>query len=106
MPKTAVSLAMALHELCTNAVKYGALSSAAGTVLVSWHVEGPEDAPSLFLQWQEKGGPRVSRPEKRGFGSRMVERALAAELGGIVTIEFPPEGVVCTIKAPIVSGAS
>jgi PAS domain S-box-containing protein len=96
-PKTAVSLALALHELATNAAKYGALSVPDGRVAVCWQVgEG-----RLLLAWRESGGPAVTAPATRGFGSRMLERGLAAELGGSVRIDFRPEGVVCTIEAPL-----
>lgn len=96
-PKTGVSLAMAVHELATNAVKYGALSTPGGSVQVSWGtVNG-----YLSLSWRETGGPVVKRPARRGFGSRMIERGLAAELGGRVHIDFAPEGVVCSVNAPL-----
>ena len=99
-PKTAVTIAMALHELCTNATKYGALSNAEGRVSVTWRVE-PDGEPRLRLTWRESGGPPVSPPERRGFGSRMIERALAAELQGQVRLDFRPEGLVCEIDAPL-----
>jgi len=96
-PKTAVSLAMAVHELATNALKYGGLSVREGSVSVRWTIgEG-----RLRLEWREDGGPAVETPKHRGFGTRMIERALAAELGGDVRIDFRPEGVVCTIDAPL-----
>jgi two-component sensor histidine kinase len=94
-PKTAVALALAMHELGTNAAKYGALSVAEGRVCVIWSVEGDR----LSLQWQEQGGPPVREPASRGFGTRMIERALAAEFGGKARIEFPPDGVVCRLEA-------
>jgi PAS domain S-box-containing protein len=96
-PKTAVSLAMAVHELATNALKYGGLSVPEGTVEVRWHAENAR----LKLVWRERGGPRVSPPERRGFGTRMIERGLAAELGGEVKIDFRPQGIVCTVDAPL-----
>ncbi len=96
-PKTAVSLALALHELATNALKHGALSAPSGRVGVSWRVENQR----LLLVWRETGGPQVSPPSSRGFGSRMIERGLSAELGGDVRIDFRPEGVVCTVDAPL-----
>ena len=100
-PKTAVSLALALHELATNAVKYGGLSNNDGCVEIKWAVEEAGGAERLRLVWREKGGPPVTPPEKRGFGSRLIERSLAAEFGGTVTIDFNPEGVVCTVLAPL-----
>ncbi|WP_207455639.1 PAS domain S-box protein [Azospirillum sp. SYSU D00513] len=96
-PKTAVSLAMAVHELATNAVKYGGLSGPAGTVEVRWGTGGGR----LGLTWRERGGPPVAPPARRGFGTRMIERGLAAELEGVVAIDFHPEGLVCTVEAPL-----
>ena len=96
-PRAAVSLAMAVHELCTNAAKYGALSKAGGRVSIDWRVEGDR----LTIEWRERGGPAVEPPEHRGFGLRMLERALASDLGGKVEIDFAPEGLVCTIEAPL-----
>ena len=95
-PKTSVSIAMAIHELATNAVKYGSFSNDDGQVSVTWRVESGR----LTLEWRERGGPPVQPPGRRGFGSRMIERGLAAELGGQVKIDFDPEGVVCRVDAP------
>jgi two-component sensor histidine kinase len=95
--KMTISLSMAIHELTTNAMKYGALSNERGAVEVV-----PSDAgPRLKLQWREVAGPRVITPEKKGFGSRLIERGLAAELGGEATIIFEPAGVICLIEAPL-----
>ena len=96
-PKTAVSLALALHELATNASKYGALSVATGRIEIRWRHENGR----LRLVWRESGGPEVEPPARRGFGTRMIERGLAADLGGAVKIDFRPEGVVCTIDADL-----
>jgi PAS domain S-box-containing protein len=101
-PQRAVTIAMALHELCTNAIKYGALSGPDGRVTVEWQVTGE---PRRFrLVWTERGGPPVSPPGRRGFGTRMLERALAADLGASVAIDFAPEGMTCTIEASLPSG--
>jgi PAS domain S-box-containing protein len=100
-PATALALAMALHELATNAVKYGALSNETGRVIVIWGLGGPADARRLRLRWAETGGPPVHPPERRGFGSRLVERGLARELGGEVRLEFHESGVICDIDAPL-----
>lgn len=94
--KAALSLAMALHELCTNASKYGALSSEAGRVEIGW--AQTEDYKTI-LTWRESGGPPVTPPATRGFGSRMIERALAADLGATVTFDYAPTGLTCTILA-------
>ena len=98
-PKVAVSLAMAVHELATNALKYGSLSSDAGTVSIRWRSE----AGRLKLEWKERGGPPVEQPTRRGFGTRMIERGLAAELGGSVRILYEPDGVRCEVDAPMPS---
>ena len=100
-PKTAVTFAMAIHELCTNALKYGALSVPEGRVEVRWSVEEGESGNRLRLRWEETGGPPVEPPTQRGFGSRMIERALASELGGRIGLEFPADGLICTIDAPL-----
>jgi PAS domain S-box-containing protein len=100
-PRTAVSIAMALHELCTNAVKYGALSNDSGTVSVHWSLSAGGAGRRLRLEWSEQGGPPVAPPARRGFGSRMIERGLASELGGTVALEFRPEGVRCLVDAPL-----
>jgi two-component sensor histidine kinase len=99
-PKQALAIAMALHELCTNAVKYGALSNETGSIAFEWRqADGPDCR--LTMVWREQGGPPVSPPARRGFGSRIIEKALAQDLNGDVTMEFRPEGLVCTIEAPL-----
>ncbi|WP_411288636.1 sensor histidine kinase [Phenylobacterium sp.] len=99
-PKAALSLSMAFHELGTNALKYGALSSPQGRVRVHWTV-GPAPERRLRLTWTEAGGPEVKAPSTRGFGSRLLERGLAAELRGHVRLEFLPEGLRCEIETPM-----
>ncbi len=99
-PRLALSIAMALHELGTNAVKYGALSNDAGTIAIEWAVRRDEDT-MLRLCWRESGGPAVTKPTRTGFGSRLIERSLARELAGEVHLAFEPSGVVCTIEAPV-----
>ena len=96
-PRSVVALSMALHELCTNALKYGALSSDAGRVKIGWAVDGER----FRMRWEESGGPQVMPPTHTGFGSRMIERGLAAELQGDVRIDYRTEGVVCTIDCPL-----
>jgi len=100
-PRMSLALAMALHELATNAVKYGALSNKIGIVEVSWTVENGAAPPRLNLRWVERGGPPVKAPSRRGFGSRLIERSLAQDLDGHVEIAFVPTGVVCTVDAPV-----
>jgi PAS domain S-box-containing protein len=96
-PKPAVVMAMAFHELAINALKYGALSSPAGHVDISWSVDADDQ---LSIEWAERGGPAVRPPERRGFGSRIVQRALPTELGGAVAIDYRPEGLHCSIRSP------
>lgn len=98
-PKSALSLSMALHELATNAMKYGALSTPEGRVRVSWAPAPDPGAARVDLTWTETGGPPVAPPTQRGFGSRLIERGLAAELSGSAAIDFHPDGVVCRIRA-------
>jgi two-component sensor histidine kinase len=98
-PQFALALAMALHELGTNAVKYGALSNGSGRVEVVWSVLGRGSGRRLVLGWRESGGPPVKAPERRGFGSRLIERSLASDLGGEARMDFAPTGLVCTIEA-------
>jgi two-component sensor histidine kinase len=100
-PRMALDLAMALHELATNALKYGALSNATGEVDVTWSVDRRPDPPCLALRWQERGGPPVATPTRRGFGARLIERSLARAVGGEARLAFLPAGVVCLIDAPI-----
>lgn len=95
-PKAALTLSMVIHELTTNATKYGALSVPEGKVSVSWSVTDQ----ILYLRWRETGGPPVSPPSRRGFGRTVIENALAHEFGGGVTLRFAPGGVECTIDLP------
>lgn len=98
-PKQALAIAMALHELNTNAVKYGALSVDRGKVEVAWEVR---DGDTLALNWREVGGPPVEPPAARGFGTLMIERVLASDLDGEVSMDFLPAGLHCAVRAPLV----
>jgi PAS domain S-box-containing protein len=104
-PRMALALAMALQELATNAVKYGALSNDAGEIQISWGLDRTKAPPCLHLRWEESGGPAVQVPRRRGFGTRLIERSLALDLDGDVRIEFAPTGVVCTVDAPLMTVA-
>jgi two-component sensor histidine kinase len=97
----ALALAMALQELATNAVKYGSLSGRRDSS-TSPGASGPASPPAA-ARWVESGGPSVVAPTRRGFGSRLIERSLAEDLGGTVTMDFAPGGVVCTVEAPLQS---
>ena len=92
-----------LHELATNAVKYGALSVATGRIAIVWTVQ-PGVPERLELRWREQGGPPVSPPKRRGVGSRLIEGVLASELNGEVRLAFEPEGIVCDVVAALDSG--
>ena len=96
-PKAAVSLSMGLHELCTNAVKYGALSNSDGRIALSWNVENDQPAKVLSIFWREEGGPRVAVPEREGFGFRLLKRQIALEFDGSTELDLRPEGLVCRI---------
>jgi two-component sensor histidine kinase len=95
-PKSSVTLAMTVHELATNALKYGALTSSSGSVAVHWSV----DAERFRLQWREQGGPECSPPARKGFGTRMLERAFASDIGGKAKLTFAPEGLRYLVEAP------
>jgi two-component sensor histidine kinase len=98
-PVTAQNLGMAVHELSTNAVKYGALSVDGGEVHISWSVFQDEARRDrLRLTWEERGGPRVSEPSRRGFGRFVIEAIAARALSGTVDLRFEPDGVTCTIE--------
>ena len=92
---------MAFHELATNATKYGALSVPRGQVSVFWRIQADEGGPALWLTWHESGGPVVRPPPARGFGSMLIEQALASDFGGEIEIAFPPEGITCTMRLPL-----
>jgi two-component sensor histidine kinase len=99
-PRMALALAMALQELATNAVKYGALSNGSGEIRITWSVDQGEPA-CLHLRWEESGGPPVQAPTRRGFGSRLIERSLAQDLGGTATMAFLSTGLICKVDAPL-----
>jgi two-component sensor histidine kinase/integral membrane sensor domain MASE1 len=104
------ALSMVLHELATNAAKYGALSPAGGRIEVRWQIaQAPSDAaaaPALQLTWLERDGPPVSPPTRTGFGSKVIREPVVYELGGKVKLTFPPEGVRCVIEVPMERVAS
>ena len=100
-PKCAVTLAMAFHELGTNARKYGALSVEEGAISVTWTILGDGPHPDLDIRWAERGGPPVVAPTRRGFGTRMIQTALANELHGEVLVDWRASGLVCDIRAPL-----
>jgi PAS domain S-box-containing protein len=107
-PKAALSMALAVNELATNALKYGALSTTSGRVDIRWSVEPQQsdDKPSFRWTWQESGGPKVTPPKRRGFGSLLLQRVFATDFNGKVQIDYHPNGVVCVLQSamPTVGG--
>lgn len=99
--KRVLALTLALHELATNATKYGALSNESGNVRITWDAMQTADGRPLHFRWTEQGGPQVTPPARRGFGSRLMETNLASEFDGEVVIEHDPAGLVCIIDAPL-----
>ncbi|HXF54362.1 MAG TPA: PAS domain S-box protein [Hyphomicrobiaceae bacterium] len=97
--RAAQDFALALHELATNAAKYGALSNATGQVHITWSIEGPEQDRVLALRWQERGGPPVKQPTGKGFGSAVLEHVMAAYSEAPSQIEFDPEGVRYEVRS-------
>jgi two-component system CheB/CheR fusion protein len=100
-PRGALALGMALHELTTNAVKYGALSVPEGNLQVSWSVTSGETADLLVLDWLESNGPRVTPPAHHGFGMMLIERGLSQDMSAQVEIDFAVTGVHATLRAPL-----
>lgn len=99
--KSAIAIAMVLHELVTNAAKYGALSAPGGAVSVTWSITERGGRPSLELRWREEGGPAVSAPQHSGFGSRMIARAVQGELGGEFSCDYALKGFSCGLTVPL-----
>ena len=100
-PRAAQTLSLALHELTTNAAKYGALSVPGGRVTIRSSVERAPSEPALLLTWTESGGPAIEPPDHRGFGSVVIERGIAHDLGGSTSLEFDPAGIRCKICFPL-----
>ncbi|HEY1962775.1 MAG TPA: HWE histidine kinase domain-containing protein [Rhizomicrobium sp.] len=92
----AANLALVLHELATNATKYGALRAAEGTVVLSWTVDGDGDKPRVTVEWREQGGPPVAPPQRQGYGTRVIKNALRGN-DSDVELNFAPDGVHCRI---------
>lgn len=99
-PRPGLTLALILHELGTNAAKYGALSKSEGHVEIRWDIETVEGEERLCFRWEEIGGPAVEPPTRVGFGSRLIERSLVHSFGGSAKLDFPKAGVVLTMQAP------
>jgi len=96
-PRAATAVALALHELATNAAKYGALSLPTGRVELSWLVEDE----AFQMTWRETGGPPAAEPRRVGFGTRLIRKGLSSELRADVQLDYSPAGLVCTVSAPL-----
>ena len=96
LPATAQAMALALHELATNAAKYGALSTETGTLSVTWRT----DRDALVLDWKETGGPPAAEPARLGFGLTIVRSSIEAQFRGGVSYDWRPEGLRCTLSIP------
>jgi two-component sensor histidine kinase len=100
-PQAALALGMAIHELTTNAVKYGSLSVPEGNVAITWRVEQDHAGQHLILDWVEKDGPPVVPPTRRGFGMTLIERGLKQDMSAQVLIEFAEDGIKANLRAPL-----
>lgn len=101
--KVALPFSLMLHELATNAIKYGALSNATGRVILSWWIQGKGGAARLRVTWRESGGPQVAPPSRKGFGSRLIERGLPMQVGGVAEVSYAATGLVFSVEAPLVA---
>ena len=99
--RTSLALSMALNELGTNAVKYGALSGDRGMINIRWDFPSATEKTRLEFSWQETGGPEVSPPQRRGFGTTLIERALASEMQGETAVKYLPSGVIFRCSFPV-----
>ncbi|MBR0992229.1 histidine kinase [Bradyrhizobium japonicum] len=97
----ALSLCLAIHELATNAIKYGSLSAANGHVSITWSVDDRDPEPQFVFVWQEIDGPPASEPREAGFGSRLIPRALKGDFGGSVEMNYEQTGLICRLTAPL-----
>lgn len=99
--RQALALSLAIHELATNALKYGALTVASGQVSITWSAGPQEGTPKFVFVWQERGGPPASQPAGVGFGSRLISRVLKDDFGGTVELDYGSSGLTCRLTAPL-----
>lgn len=102
----AIPLGLAFHELATNAAKYGALSDITGVVAVKWRTESEDGRDMLHIQWDENNGPQVIEPKREGFGTRLLRRALPAQAGAQVALDFAPTGLRVDLSMPLIKGSA
>lgn len=100
-PREATTLGIVIHELATNAIKYGAFSNRTGKLMLDWQAESRDDGRLLVLTWRESGGPCVHPPKRTGLGSELIKRSLSFELGGHAEMDYRPEGLVATLVIPL-----
>jgi two-component sensor histidine kinase len=100
-PQSALTLAMVVNELATNATKYGALSVPGGWVSLVWEVSGGAEDGTCRIEWKERGGPAATPPEKTGFGTILIERSVKVQLRGTIAAEFAPQGLTCVMQIPL-----
>jgi two-component sensor histidine kinase len=100
-PNEAVTLSLVFHELATNAAKFGALSNACGKIEVCWDVDDDDKPAEVRIAWRESGGPKVSSPMAGGFGSKLLERAVAHELGGQTVVDYAEAGIEYRLRLPL-----
>lgn len=99
-PRAALPIVLMVHELSTNAAKYGALSNDRGRVDIRWSIEPRPEGEVVILNWTERDGPPVAAPGRQGFGTKLIERGLAGQLGAKVSLAYPPDGATCTLEIP------
>ena len=104
-PEVALALTMIVHELTTNAIKYGALSNDTGQVLVEWSIDAGEECDVLSFGWRESGGPEVSPPQRQGFGTRLIRSGITSKRGTKVDLSYEPAGVECDLEVSLECGA-
>ena len=104
--RQALALSLAIHELATNALKYGALTVPSGRVSITWACEDQEGEPKFVFVWRELGGPPASQPTGVGFGSRLISRVLQDDFGGVVDVSYEPTGLTCRLTAPFENTAN
>ena len=100
-PAQSLALSLVLHELGTNAAKFGALSNHEGHVRISWCKQEDQGKASVRLRWEERGGPQITPPMEKGFGSRLIEQASTFQLKGSVELDYATEGLTCCIVFPV-----
>lgn len=102
-PTAAQTIGLAVHELATNAAKYGALTTPGGRVEISWGISGEDDVARFEMEWRESGGPRVNAPERSGFGTRLIVRTTELALRGKAALNYGEDGVSWTLECPLAS---